>query len=224
MPDSCHITVEPVQNRRMMDAFIRFPTDLYRGDPHFVSHLFWERKGFFNADKNPLFDFTDVQYLLATDDSGDVLGRITAHINHRYNDYWDEQTGCFGFFECVPRMKVARTLFEKAESWLIEHNMELVRGPFNFSTNEECGLLVDGYDSPPAIMMPHGKRYYPRMLRRLGYGKAKDLLAFDYDYQGAIPEYLVRFNDRLRQRTGVTIRMLDTNNFSSEIERALRVY
>ncbi len=224
MSDHPDISVRPVRSTTEMHDFIRFPTELYRRDPNFVPHLFWERKEFFNPDKNPLFDFTDVQYFLAVRDNGDTVGRITAHVNHRSNKYWDENAGCFGFFECIPDFQVASRLFERAHAWLHKRQIDRVRGPFNFSTNEECGLLVDGFDRPPAIMMPHAKRYYCGMLNRIGYRKTKDLLAFDYESDGSTPEYLVRFNDRIRERTGVTIRTLDMDNFGEEIEKALRVY
>ncbi|MFW6457413.1 MAG: N-acetyltransferase, partial [Planctomycetota bacterium] len=224
MSNDSNITVCSVHDKRAMNAFIRFPTELYRGDPNFVAHLFWERKDFFNPAKNPLFNFTDVEYFRALNGQGEMVGRISAHINHRYNNYWDVKTGCFGFFECVPKFRVAEELFSEAERWLRERGVTTIQGPYNFSTNEECGLLVDGFDIPPAVMMPYGKPYYSTMLTHLGYEKAKDLIAFNYDYKGAIPEYLVRFNDRLRERTGVTIRRLKMDNFGEEIEKALRIY
>ena len=217
------ITVRPATSSRDMHRFIRFPLEHYRGDPNFVPHLLWERKQFFDPDQNPLFHFTEVQYFLAWRND-EIVGRVTAHINHRHNEYWDERAGCFGFFESTPDPAVSRVLMNRAESWLRERDIHVVRGPFNFSTNEECGLLVEGFDSPPAIMMPYTKRYYPRMMENLGYEKARDLLAFDYSYQGAVPPYLVRFSQKLRKRTGVNVRRLDMGDFQAEIQKALQVY
>ena len=218
------ITIRPVRSPADMRRFIRFPLELYRGDPNFVPHLTLERKQFFDPDKNPIFRFIEAEYLLAFDEAGELAGRISAHVNRRHNGYWNESAGCFGFFECVPRMEVAAALTDAAEQWLGGREIEVIRGPFNFSTNEECGFLAEGFDSPPNIMMPYTKPYYLEMMERQGYRKAKDLLALDYHYQGCVPEYLVRFSRRIRERTGVRVRSLDLDDFEAEIERALRVY
>jgi GNAT superfamily N-acetyltransferase len=218
------ISVRTVENRKDLRRFIRFPLDLYRGDPYFVAPLLLERKQFFDPGRNPLFQFTDVQYFLAFDERGKLVGRVTAHVNHRHNDYWKEKAGCFGFFECVQRPEVAAVLMEAVERWLRERGMTVVRGPFNFSTNEDCGFLAEGFDDSPAIMMTYNPRYYLEFVERLGYTKAKDLWAFDYGYQGAIPEYLIKFGRRVEERTGVTIRTLDPKNLNVDVEKALRVY
>jgi len=217
------VSIRRVSSRRDMMRFIKFPLRLYRDDPHFVPHLISERKRFFGPS-NPLFEFTDVDYFLALDERGRVAGRVTAHVNHRHNDYWKERTGFFGFFECVERLDVARALMDAAEGRLRERGMDRVRGPFNFSTNEECGFLAEGFDGPPALMMPYTKPYYLGFMQQLGYAPVKDLLAFDYSYGGAIPEDLVRFSRRVRQRTGVTVRTVDKRRFEEDVERAMRVY
>ncbi|MFP4176140.1 MAG: N-acetyltransferase [Candidatus Brocadiia bacterium] len=221
---SDQFTVRAVHNSRQMQQFITLPREMYRGDSRYVPHLDYERQQFFDPDQNPLFEFTDVEYFLLYDSTGEPAGRITAHINHRHNEYWDERAGCFGFFECLPDPEASAALFNAAEGWLRERNMGLVRGPLNFSTNEECGLLVDGFDTPPAIMMPHNKQYYPALLRKAGYRKARDLLALDYHSDGETPRYLRRVADRIRDRTGIRIRTINMNHFDAEIEKAFRVY
>ncbi|MBS3763367.1 MAG: N-acetyltransferase [Planctomycetes bacterium] len=217
------VTVTPVSSRKQHETFIRFPRQLYRNNPHYIPPLLWERRQFFDPDKNPLFEFTDVAYFLAAR-NGNIVGRITAHINHRHNDYWNENTGCFGFFECIKDTEVAAALTSTAENWLRDKKIDVIRGPFNFSTNEECGMLVSGFDERPAIMMPYGKPYYPAFMEKSGYHKAQDLLAFEYANGGEIPGYLERFSKRIVKRLGITVRPLDTDNFENEVTRALEVY
>ncbi len=217
------VIVEEVASRRDMRQFIGFPLSLYADDPCFVPHLLAERKRFFSA-KNPLFEFTDVDYLLARDEEGRAVGRITAHVNHRHNEFWDESTGFFGFFESVNELDVARALLEAAEDRLRQRGMALIRGPLNFSTNHECGFLADGFDRLPAIMMPYTKRYYLDFMGQLGYVKARDLLAYHYTCKDETPQYLVRFANKVERRAGVTIRTLDMRDFREDIKRAFSVY
>jgi len=216
-------TVTPVTSRRDLMAFIKYPLRLYRNDQCFVPHLLSERKEFFGPG-NPLFEFTDVTYLLARDARGDVVGRVTAHINHRHNEFTGESTGFFGFFECAERLDVARALLQATDSWLGEKGMTVVRGPFNFSTNEECGFLVDGFDKPPVFMMPYTKPYYVAFVEELGYTHAKDLLAYDCAYQGCIPAHLERFSERVRERTDIKVRKMDMSRFELEVETVFNIY
>ena len=217
------IRVQPVSTRPEMNEFIKCPLSLYRNDPCFVPHLTAERKHFFSA-RNPIFNFTEAAYFLARDELGSTAGRVTAHINRRHNEFAGERTGFFGFFECVERLDAARALMQTAEAWLHQRGMSAIRGPFNFSTNEECGFLARGFDSMPAFMMPHTKRCYLDFMAELGYSSAKDLLAYDYDSKGKIPEHLVRFAERARERTGIIVRTLDVNRFEEEVATAFRVY
>ncbi len=218
------IQLKEVSCRRDMRRFIELPFSLYDGDPLYVPHLLSERKEFFDPTANPLFEFTEAKYFLALDEGGRPVGRISAHVNRRHNDYWEERTGFFGFFEATERPEVARRLFGAAEQWLASQGMALARGPFNFSTNEECGLLVEGFDYPPALMMPYNPPYYAGLITGLGYRKAKDLVACYYDCRGDIPEYLTRFSARVQERLPVTVRMLDRSRFEEEVRTAFGVY
>ena len=217
------VEVAEVTSRRGMRQFIRYPLRLYAGDPCFVPHLLIERRRFFSPS-NPLFEFIERRYFLARDESGAAVGRISAHVNRRHNEFWSEKAGFFGFFECAERPEAAGALLGAAEQWLGQKGMTVIRGPLSFSTNEECGCLVEGFDSPPVFMMPYGKRYYADFISGLGYGKAKDLLAYDYQYPGAIPEHMVRFSERVRERSNVTVRTLNTRDFEQEIRLAFGVY
>jgi len=217
------IDICAVASRREMMQFIKFPFALYADDPLFVPHLLSERKRFFSA-KNPVFDFTDACYFLARDESGRVLGRISAHVDRRHNEFHGETTGFFGFFDSVERLDVARALFQAAEHWLARRGMSAIRGPFNFSTNQECGLLVDGFDEPPVLMMTYNKPYYAALLEGLGYAKAKDLWAYDYRYPGEIPAHMERFGTVAEKRHSVTIRPLSKRRFREDVRTAFSVY
>jgi len=218
------MTIQPVVSPKDMRRFIRFPLVLYRDDPLYVPHLLAERRTFFNPRKNPLFEFTDVRYFLALDGRGRVLGRVSAHVNRRHNEFWNERTGFFGFFECVQDMEPAAGLMQAAEAWLLAQGMDRARGPFNFSTNEECGFLAEGFDRPPAIMMPYTPPYYLDMMERLGYGRLKDLLALEYSYPGQIPERLARMSRRVQEHARVTVRCMDMRRFEEEVRKAFHVY
>jgi GNAT superfamily N-acetyltransferase len=215
--------LQEVNSGRDWRRFINLPRSHYEDDPHFVPHLAWERRQFF-SDNNPIFQFTDARFFLALDPSGRPLGRISAHVNHHHNEFHDARDGFFGFFESFPNRSVAEALLGRAEEVLSGFGMQRVLGPFNFSTNEECGMLVRGFDTTPAIMMPHTKRYYPSLLRECGYNKAKDLLAYRYDTPEQVPERVSRLAKRAARRMDVTIRQIDTDDLEREIERAFKVY
>lgn len=217
------IEIREVTSPRELRQFIRYPLALYADDPCFVPHLLSERREFFSR-KNPVFAFTEVRYFLALDEAGRIAGRISAHVNSRHNEFAGEQTGFFGFFESVERPEVARALFGAAEGWLRQEGMSTVRGPFNFSTNHECGFLAWGFDRLPAIMMTYTKPYYLDFMSELGYAKAKDLLAYDYQYAGQIPRYLVRFVERVQNRLSVVVRSMRMSNFEEDVRKAFSVY
>jgi GNAT superfamily N-acetyltransferase len=216
-------TIELVTTERDLKAFVRFPLSLYRNDPFFVPPLVSERDKFFSPH-NPLFSFTEVAYFLARDEGGRVAGRVTAHINKRHEEFTGERAGFFGFFECVDNGDVAAGLMGAAESWLRERGITMIRGPYNFSTNEECGFLADGFDRMPALMMPYTRPYYLDFMNRLGYEPARDLLAYEYDSKGHIPEHLTRVSQRIRERTGVTVRPVDMKCFEEDVATAFGIY
>ncbi len=217
------VSVKAVGPRESLNEFILFPLRHYRHDSFFVPHLLYERKKFFSPS-NPLFEYTDTAYFLARNDQGRVVGRVTAHINRRHNDYTEEQTGFFGFFECIDDPTVASALMTAAENKLRDSGMKVIRGPFNFSTNEECGFLVQGFDRSPALMMPYTKPYYADFMARLGYRRAKDLLAYEYAHGGKIPDFLARFSRRIRQRRQIAVRPINMQRFEEDVATIFEIY
>lgn len=168
-----------------------------------------------------------MELFIARDISGRAVGRIAAVQNDRYVDEHREPVGFFGLFECVRDPAVARALLSSAGAWLRERGLATMRGPASFSLNEECGMLVEGFDGPPMVMMPYNPRWYPELLEEAGGRKARDLLAYWLGYEGeagAPPERLVRLADALAARNGIRIRSLDTRRFSEEVERVRDVY
>jgi GNAT superfamily N-acetyltransferase len=176
--------------------------------------------------KNPFFEHAQAEYLIAERD-GVVVGRIAAISNRLHNETHGDRVGFFGFFESIDDQAVADALLTAAADWCRALGHDVLRGPASFSVNDECGLLIDGFDSPPTLMMPHNPRYYIALLERAGFTKAKDL----WVYQGGseeryvpVPERLARATELIRQRQGITIRALDMKNFEGEVERIKELY
>ena len=176
--------------------------------------------------KNPFFEHAEAEYFLAERD-GTVVGRIAAISNRLHNETHDDRVGFFGFFECIRDQAVADALFAAAAEWCRSKGHDVLRGPASFSVNDECGLLVDGFQYPPALMMPHNPPSYVELVERAGFAKAKDL----WVYQGGseegyvpVPERLARGTELIRQRLGITIRPLDLSRFDEEVETVKRIY
>ena len=221
------VRIERVDGRSALDEFLRLPWRIYRDDPVWVPPLLHDQRTLLDREKHPFHQHADVEYFLARDAGGEPVGRIAAIVNHLHNEFHEERVGFFGFFESIDDAAVARALLDAAEAWLRERGMQAVRGPMNFSTNEECGLLVEGFEHPPVVMMTHNPPYYEALLRGAGYAKEKDLLAWDLDptkHGGAPPERLERSEERLLRRAGVTIRPLRMKDFDRELARVEEVY
>jgi GNAT superfamily N-acetyltransferase len=175
--DGEFVTIEEVTTAGGINEFIRFPWEVYRGDPYWVPPLRSEVKFLLSAKNNPFFQHAEAACFLARK-SGEAVGRIAAIIDRNHIRIHQEQSGFFGFFECIADSAVARQLLDRAAGWLKERGMEIMRGPMNPSTNEECGLLLEGFDSPPMIMMPYTPPYYLDFMELCGLTKAKDLYAY----------------------------------------------
>jgi GNAT superfamily N-acetyltransferase len=166
--------------------------------------------------KNPFFEHASAQYFLARS-AGRIVGRIAAIRNDAHNTVHGDRVGFFGFFESENDPTTANALFDAAASWLRERGFDTMRGPMNPSINDECGLLVDGFDTPPVVLMPHNPPYYVPLHERYGFRKAKDLIA--YEGSGAAPpERLLRALETVSRRYGVTLRGLDMKRFRNEVE------
>ena len=219
---SSGVLVTPVDGKRDLDRFIRLPWRLYEGEPNWIPPLLRMQNELFSPKVNAFFEHADVQLFLAHKE-GRVAGRISAHIDHEHNRYWHEHTGFFGFFECEDDAEVAGALLSTAERWLRERGMDRVRGPMNFSTNGEIGLLIDGFDLPPAILMPYTHRYYIGLLEGAGYSKCKDLFAWRWQF-GPVPGGPAKIVKDLRSRPEVTVRKVNMKRFREEVRTILDLY
>lgn len=171
---------------------------------------------------NPFFQHADVCLFLARR-NGDVVGRISAQIDHEHNRYHGERTGFFGFFECENHPAVASALLRAAEEWLRARGMKRIRGPLNFSINGEIGFLADGFDSPPQVLMPYTQPYYLDLLEALGYAKVQDLFAWRWESQ-PVPEGPARMVRELRSRPEVSVRIANMKRFDAEVRTILDLY
>ncbi|HEV8454857.1 MAG TPA: hypothetical protein VGQ24_08195, partial [Gemmatimonadales bacterium] len=220
------LRVRAARDRRDLKRFIDLPYRLHARDPVWVPPLRRDMETLLSRTKNPFFDHAEAEYFIAERD-GVVVGRIAAISNRLHNETHGDRVGFFGFFECIDDQAVADALFTAAADWCRALGHDVLRGPASFSVNDECGLLIDGFDRPPTVMMPHNPRYYLSLLERAGFAKAKDL----WVYQGGseeryvpVPERLARATELIRQRQGITLRALNMKDFEGEIERIKELY
>ena len=217
------LRVEPVERKKDLREFLRLPWKIYRGDPNWVPPLLREEKARFDPSRNPFFEHAEVALFLAKRD-GEPVGRIAAIVNYAHNEFWGDKVGFFGFFEGPQDEEVAGRLFEEAGRWLREKGMEVMRGPMEFSTNETCGMLVEGFGRPPMVMMSYNPPYYPQLLEALGFRKAKDLYAFYIRADVPIPEKVARIARMVQERGGIRVRSLRMKEFWEEVKRVKIIY
>ena len=220
---SAEIHVTPVQSPADLKAFINLPWAIYRNNPHWVPPLRRDLKKRFDRSQYPFFDHADAEFLIARRE-GHVVGRIVAIKNNNHISFHEEQVGFFGFFESVEDPKVAAALFSHAAQWLRGYKLGVMRGPVNYSTNDDCGLLVEGFDSPPVILMSYNPPYYPNLIESFGFEKAKDLLAYEITDEVQVPERLERTVQWIKKRKKITIRPLVKKQIHQEIQRVKEIY
>jgi hypothetical protein len=177
MQFSGEITVAPVQNDATLWEFLRLPWRIYQEDPHWVPPILSQQRQFLDPRHGPFFEIGEARYFLASR-NGRPIGRLSAHINRLHDTYHGPETGFFGFFESIPDQDVAAALFEAAADWLRPRGKTRLIGPLNFCIYDEMGLLVEGFDSMPAIFQTHNPPYYQELLTSLGFVKAMDWHAY----------------------------------------------
>jgi len=216
------ISVTPVRTPAQLDAFIKLPWRLYAGNPNWVPPLLRLQRELFSPRHNAFYQHADVQLFLALRGPS-VVGRISAHIDHEHNRFHGEHTGFFGFFEAENTSAVAGALLAAAEGWLRERGMTAIRGPLNFSTNGESGFLVEGFDSPPQVLMPYTQPYYLPRLEAAGYAGAQDLFAWRWERQ-PVPQGPARLVKELRSRPEISVRHIQMKRFQQEVRTMLDIY
>lgn len=218
--------IRRVETQRDLDRFIALPYRLHRRDLNWVPPFRAEVHKLLDRTKNPFFQHGEADYFVAEQD-GEVVGRIAAIHNRLHNEIHGDQVGFFGFFESVNDFQVAAPLLDTAARWVRARGLDTLRGPTSFSTNDECGVLIDGFDTPNTIMMPHNPPYYATLLETAGFSKAKDLIALEGgSAAGPLdpPPRTTRAVNLLLERYGITIRTLDMTDFPAEVERIKKLY
>jgi hypothetical protein len=216
------IEVRPVTGRREIRRFVDYMYERNAGDPHWVPPLRIGEHERLNPKKNPFFDHASVELMLAW--RGDrVVGRIAAIDDRLHRETHADNVAMFGFFEAADG-DVARALLSAVERWAGARGRTHVRGPISPSLNEMCGVLIEGFDTDPMLLMPHNPPEYGAQIEAAGYAKVKDLFAWMHVLQRDLPPAFERTAHRLRDRHGITIRPLDLGEFTREVERLRAIY
>jgi GNAT superfamily N-acetyltransferase len=221
------IEVRPVESRRELSRFIKLPFRLHRGTP-WVPPLIFERRQFLNRSKNPYFEHAEAVYFVAWRD-GEPVGRITAQVDRRWDEYQGGKDGQFGFLEAEDDPEVFAALLEAAETWVRERGRERLLGPMDFTTNDECGLMIEGYDRHPMILEPWHPPYYRERLEACGYGKTIDLLIWKLEMgelkQGdRFAEAIHEVANKVESEHGITVRNMRKRDLEAEMGRFMEVY
>jgi hypothetical protein len=235
------VQIRPVASPKDLHAFVTFPWKVYEGDPLWVPPLIRDEKKLLTAGEHPFHEHGSIQCFLATapDRSGKPqdVGRIAAIRNRNHEEFHGESVGFFGFYDCLPTTaslerqgvagvepgEITAVLMDAVRSWMAEQALPGFLGPMNPSTNETCGLLVEGFDDPPSVMMTYNPPAYGSLLESAGLVKAKDLVSYALPAR-PVPEPMIRRAESVLERTGVTIRTLDKKNLAEEIVRVQKVY
>ena len=219
------LTVRPVETRFEQKRFIGLPWRIYRDDSCWMPPLLMSQEELLGFRPCPFYERSRSRSFLATRGGRDI-GRITAIVNAGHIERYEEQRGFFGFFECEDDSEAARALFGTAAEWLHAEGMVSIRGPVNPSLNYECGLLIEGFDTPPFFMMTHNRPYYGRLVEENGFGKIEDLYAFwgRLSMLESIDSKLGVMVEGVKERFGVTVRQLDRKRFDEEVRMFLEIY
>jgi GNAT superfamily N-acetyltransferase len=217
------IDVVAVDGKSALKEFIELPYSLYRNNEHWVPPLRIAVKELLDRKKHPFYANAEAEFFIARRE-GRVVGRIAGIIDRNHNQFHGENAGFFGFFESEDDPAVAAALLAAAREWTFERGAQVLRGPVNPSTNYECGMLVEGFDADPMIMMTYNPPYYPVLMEQAGLRKAKDLFA----YGGMAPQIELKKIERVATRAlakhGVRIRPIDMKNFNADVMRVWEVY
>lgn len=212
-----------MKNGRALRQFIRLPWKLYRRDPYWVPPLIADMKKLLDRSKHPFFRHSSADFFLAWRD-GELVGRIAAILNNNHNRFHNERTAFFGFFESVNDKDVASALLDRAAQWARDLKMDELRGPMNYSTNETLGILVEGFDTPPCIMMSHNPGYYSELMESAGFEKAMDLYAWWLLTESGLNPKIIRVGEKVLKDQGIRIRTIDVKRFWEEVEVIKRIY
>jgi GNAT superfamily N-acetyltransferase len=217
------LQVKRAETKKDKRKFIFYPWHIYKDDPNWVPPLLGDFREKIDKQKNPFFEHADMDLFLCYQD-GRIVGRIAAIIDENHNTIHGEKAVFFGLYESENNVEAAKALLETVVEWGKEKGMEILKGPMNLSMNDECAFLLEGFDSPPAVMMTYNPPYYLELMEKCGLVKAKDLLAFymEKDHQEA--EKVRMIVDKVSREIPVTLRTVDMKNLKEEVEKIRYIY
>jgi len=222
------VSIRPVRTRRDLKRFVKVPFHLHRDSPNWVAPLVSERMGFLNREKNPYFEHADAEYLLAERD-GEPVGRITAQVDRRWDEFQGGSDAMFGFFETANDPEAASALLGAATEWARARGRSRILGPMDFTTNDEVGILIEGHERRPLILEPWHPPYYMELIEARGFEKAIDLLIWDLQF-GQLKEG-TRFDpaihaaaEKALDSEDIVIRSMRKRDMANEVRRFMDVY
>lgn len=217
------LRIDNVRAKRDLYQFIRLPWKIYAGNAYWVPPLIVDMKQKLDRKRHPFFDHGEAEYFLARRD-GVPVGRIAAIVDRAHNEQHKDLTGFFGLFECHEDVEAARALLDTAASWVRDRGMETLRGPMNLSMNDECAFLLEGFDSPPVVMMPYNPPFYIDLMEKCGMAKAKDLYAFRMDRSHGTSEKVQAVLARIPRADRFQFRTFDKSRLYEEAKVIAGIY
>lgn len=218
--------IVPVTNKSELDEFIAFPWQVYKEDPFWVPPIVSERKKLLDQSQHPFFEHAKATFYLARR-NGKVVGTVGAFSNYLYNEIHEDNAGFFGFFEVLDDPDVATALLKTAEDWARGEGHDQILGPMQYSTNEELGLLIDGFDDSPRFLMTYNPPRYQGYIESLGYEKAMDLWAYRLMVQelyANMPEKISRVGEKILKRWNLSVRKAEMRHLEREVDLLLEIY
>jgi GNAT superfamily N-acetyltransferase len=219
------VEVRPVASKRELRAFMRLPWRIYRNEPHWVPPLLMDLRKRLDRRRNPFFEHAEAEYFLAWRE-GRPVGRITAQIDRNFNEFHGNDWGMFGFFECEEDPEAGQALVDAAAAWLRERGRDRMVGPMDFTTNDECGLLIEGHDRTPIILTPWQHPYYQALLEGAGLDKAMDTFMWELyvSERESVHPAIWEMAGNVEPQHGITVRPMRKRDLQAEVERFEEVY
>jgi len=222
------VTIRPVRTRRELKRFVKVPFRLHRDQPQWVAPLIFERMEFLNREKNPYFEHAEAELFLAERD-GEAVGRITAQVDHRWDEFQGGSDAMFGFFETANDPEVAAVLLAAATEWAQGKGRGRILGPMDFTTNDEIGVLIDGFDRRPMILEPWHPPHYRELIEAEGFGKAMDVQMWELQFgdlkQGeSFDPSIHAAAEKALNDEGIVIRNMRKREMADEVRRFMDVY
>ena len=219
------IDIRAVETKAELKRFIDLPYDIYRGEPNWRAPIRHDRVTHVNPAKNPILDGITFQFFVAYSD-GKPVGRIGAFVSQPHQTLHKDNAGHFGFFDCIADAGVGEALLSRAEAWLRDQNVSKIIGPSQWGVNDECGCLINGFDTPPVILMNYGRPDYGDMIEKAGFSKAVDMHAFQADLNAGYPrprmtQMMVR---QAEKDPRVTWRQIDMKNLAGDVQTAMDIF